>query len=67
MFLIDAVHKIYARIINQCLQTIKHLILKEQNCYKKGRSCSDNAFIITQRIEKYRKFNKEKHIAFIDF
>ena len=68
--LIDTVYTIYsyARIINHRLHTISdYLILEEQNGFRKSRSCTDNGFIITHLIEKRREFNKETHLAFIDF
>ena len=41
--------------------------MEEQNGFRKGKSCTGNAFIITQIIEKHREFNKGRHVAFVDF
>jgi sorting nexin-29 len=35
--------------------------------YRRGRSTTDAVFTLKQIIEKRREFNKETHIAFIDF
>ena len=44
----------------------ENLISEEQSGFRKGRSCTDNTFILKQIIEKHREFNKETHIAFVD-
>jgi hypothetical protein len=36
------------------------------NCFRIGRSCIENVFIIKQTIEKRREFNLETHMAFLD-
>jgi hypothetical protein len=43
------------------------LLLKVQNGFRKGRSCTDDVLTIRQIIGKRREFNLETHIAFIDY
>ncbi|KAJ4447189.1 hypothetical protein ANN_09190 [Periplaneta americana] len=45
----------------------KSLIGEEQNSFRKGRSCADGYFTLKILIEKHREFNKETHLAFIDY
>ena len=48
------------------LQTIsEHLILEEQNGFRKSRSCTGDAFIMTRIIQKHCEFTKETHVAFV--
>jgi len=66
--LLNAIYKIYSRVINNRLKSITEAIIgEEQHGFRKGRSTNDNVFIIKQIIEKRREFNLETHIAFIDF
>lgn len=66
--LIDTAYKVYAKVIQQRLQNIsENLLIEEQNGFRKGRSCTDNTFIVKQIIEKHREFNVQTHMAFIDF
>ena len=43
------------------------LLLEEQNGFRKGRSCMDCIFSVSQIIEKRREFNIPTYMAFIDF
>ena len=48
------------------ISTIADVIIsKEQAGFRKGRSCTDNVFVLKQPIEKRREFNLETHIVFI--
>ncbi|KAJ4450607.1 hypothetical protein ANN_02033 [Periplaneta americana] len=40
---------------------------EEQAGFRKGRSCSDNVFIIKRLIEKRREFNLPTYLLFVDF
>lgn len=66
--LLDAGYKIYGKILNQRLQAIADVVIsEEQSGFRKGRSSSDNIFIMRQIIEKRREFGLETHLAFIDY
>ena len=66
--LLNAIYKLYARIINKRLKIITEtLIGEEQSGFRKGRSTSDNIFILQQILEKRSEYNLQTHIAFIDF
>ena len=53
-------------MIIQRLTTIADVIIsEEQTGFRKGRSYTDNAFVLKQLIEKRREFNLETHIVFI--
>lgn len=66
--LLNAIYKIYTRIINKRLRIITEVLLEEeQNGFRPGRSTIDNVFIMQQIFEKRKEFNLETHVAFIDF
>ena len=47
--LVDTAYKVYTRIINKRLQMIaENLISEEQSGFRKGRSCTDNTFILNE-------------------
>jgi len=57
-------YKIYGKINTQRFKTIlEAILLEEQNGFRIGRSCIDNALTIKQTIGKRREFNLETHIA----
>jgi len=61
-------YKLNSRIINRRLKSIAEaLIGEEQNGFRKGRSTTDNMFIVQQVLEKRREYNLPTHLAFIDF
>ena len=61
-------YKIYSKIIAKRLTVIAEaLLLEEQNGFRKGRSCMDCIFSVSQIIEKHREFNIPTYMAFIDF
>jgi hypothetical protein len=65
--LLNTGYKIYSRIIIKMLRVIAEvLLLEEQNGFRKGRSCMDCIFSVSQIIEKHREFNIPTYIAFID-
>lgn len=66
--LLNVCYKLYARIINKRLLPILDTkILDAQHGFRKGRSCSDCIFTLTQLIEKRREFNQPTYFAFIDY
>jgi sorting nexin-29 len=65
---LDSAYKLYNGILNKILKTISEcILLEEQVGFRRGRSTTDAIFTHKQIIEKRREFNKETHIAFIDF
>lgn len=38
-----------------------------QRGFRHGRSCRDDMFTIQQLTDKRRQFNKDRHIAFVDY
>jgi len=46
---------------------VVHPLLKWQNGFRKGRSCMDCKFSVSQIIEKHIEFNIPTYIEFIDF
>lgn len=61
-------HKIFLRIINNKLEADNRDILsKEQNDFCKGRSCADDYFTLKFVNEEHKEFNREIHIAYIDY
>lgn len=66
--LLNAIYKIYTRIVNKRLRIITEVLMEEeQNGFRPGRSTIDNVFIMQQMFEKRKEFNLETHVAFIDF
>ena len=66
--MLNAGYKIYAKIVNNRLNTIAHSLLLEEQCgFRKGRSCTDNIFSLKKILEKRREFNLKTYIAFIDY
>lgn len=66
--LLNTCYKLYARIIEKRLYPITDsMILDVQHGFRKGKSCVDCLFIITQLIEKRREFNLPTYFAFIDY
>lgn len=66
--LLNSTYKLYAKIINNRLKIISNTLLEEEQAgFRKGRSCSDNVFIIKRLIEKRREFNLSSYLLFVDF
>jgi hypothetical protein len=60
-------NKIYAKIISNRVHKIDESILKEeQNGFRKGRSCINCFFTITQ-LKKRNEFNLPTYIVIIDY
>ena len=43
------------------------LVGEEQIGFRKGRPTSDAVFVLRQIMEKHREFDKQTHVAFLDF
>ncbi len=66
--LLNTTYKVYAKIINNKLKKIMEAIsLEEQTGFRKGRSCSDNMFVLKLLIEKRREFNLQTYMFSIDY
>lgn len=66
--LLNAAYKINSKIINNTLQVLTNATIAEQQCgFRKGRSCTDDVFIVKQITEKRREFNLETPMDFIDY
>jgi len=56
--LLNTGYKIYSKIIAKRLTAIAEvLLLEDQNGFRRGRSCMDCIFSVSQIIEKHREFN----------
>ena len=59
--------KIFARIIQERLQTIAETILPESQCgFRKGRGCVDMIFVLRQLVEKTCEHDDTLFILFVD-
>ena len=60
---------LYSKILNERLTEVveAHSLLGEiQNGFRKGRSCSDNQFILATILWKAREKNQDVHCAYVD-
>ena len=65
--LLDAVGKIFARVVQERLQVIAENILPESQCgFRKGRGCIDMIFAARQLVEKTREHDDSLFVLFID-
>ena len=65
--LLNVSYKVYTKIINCRIAKISgHILLEEQQGFRKGRSTIDDIFCLKQIMEKRIEFNRETHLAFID-
>jgi Reverse transcriptase (RNA-dependent DNA polymerase) len=66
--LISHIYKIFCKMI---LSRIDEILdsnqTQDQAGFRKGFSTSDHLLVVNQVIEKYQEYNKELHIAFIDY
>lgn len=66
--LISHVYKIFCKIIlNRVDEVLDQNQPPDQAGFRKSYSTADHLLVINQLIEKYQEFNKELHIAFIDY
>lgn len=66
--ILNSCYKLYVKIINNRLRPIMEALIEEfQYGFRKGRSCTDCIFTISQLIEKRKEFNLPTFFAFIDY
>lgn len=66
--LLNMNYKLCVTILPQWINYITETILLEsQHVYRKGRSCLDCTFTVTQLIQKRREFNLSTYRAFADY
>ena len=64
--LLDVVGKVFARILQERLQTVVERVLPESQCgFRKGRGCND-AIFARQLVEKCREHDNSLFIMFVD-
>ena len=65
--LLDVVGKLVGRLIQSRLQHLAELELPDSQCgFRKGRSCTDQIFSVSQVIEKIHEHNDVGFLVFID-
>ena len=65
--LLNVVGKVFARIMQERLQTIAERVLPESQCgFRSGRGCIDMIFTARQMIEKAGEHNDTLFILFVD-
>ena len=65
--LLDVVGKLCAKIILGRLQLLAEDVLPEEQCgFRRGRSCSDMAFVVRQFIEKCHEHRTRAFLVYID-
>ena len=65
--LLDVVGKLFARIIQERLQSLAEKVLAESQCgFRKGRGCSDMIFVARQLLEKSREHQSSLFTLFVD-
>ena len=65
--LLDVVGKVFARILQERLQTVVERVLPESQCgFRKGRGCNDAIFTARQLVEKCREHHNSLFIMFVD-
>ena len=65
--LLDVIGKVFARIIQERLQTISNEVLLDSQCgFRKGLGCVDMIFVAWQIVEKSREHNTPLYILFVD-
>jgi hypothetical protein len=65
--LLDVVGKLFARIVQERLQTLAENILPESQCgFRSSRGCIDMIFVARQLVEKAVEHNQSLYSLFID-
>jgi sorting nexin-29 len=66
--LLSVVYKIFINTLARYLEAYTEEILEEYQCeFRKGRSTTDQIFMLRQIIEKTYEFNVDIHLLFIDY
>ena len=68
--LLSTVSKVYSSILNSRLSEYLEtcgVLCEEQNGFRKGRSCEDHAFVLTNLIQDRIDQRKSTYVSFIDF
>lgn len=66
--LVSVVYKVLAKVIVKRLTPITEEILGDYQCgFRRGRSTTDQIFIVRQIMEKCHEYNVDVHQLFIDF
>ena len=65
--LLDVIGKVVGRLIQSRLQAFAELKLPDSQCgFRKGRSCTDQIFSVSQFVEKVYEHRTSGFLAFID-
>ena len=65
--LLDVTGKVFARILQECLQTVVEAELPDSQCgFSSGRGCTDMLFCARQLVEKAREHNTKMFLLFVD-
>ena len=63
--LLDAIGKVFARILQQHLQTVAESELAESQCgFRKEGGCTDMVFCVRQLVEKTQEHKEQLHVLF---
>jgi hypothetical protein len=66
--LLNPYYKIYAKILsNRTNKIAEHILMEKENAPRKGRSCTDCVFTVTQSIEKWIEFNLFIYRVSVDY
>ena len=68
--MLSTVSKVYSSILNSRLSEYLEtcgVLCEEQNGFRKGRSCEDHAFVLTNLIQDRIDQRKSTYVSFIDF
>ena len=67
--LLSTLSKLFTSIINTRLAeylSSKHILVDEQNGFRKHRSCTDHLFVLNSAIRNRLNINKNSFVAFVD-
>ncbi|KAG7298024.1 hypothetical protein JYU34_018785 [Plutella xylostella] len=66
--LLPTIYKLFSKIIlNRLTQQLDEQQPREQAGFRKGFSTTDHIFTLTQVIEKYKEYNKDLYLEFVDY
>ena len=65
--LLEVIGKVFARILQQCLQTVAESELAESQCgFRKGHGCTDTVFCARQLVERTQEHKEQLYVVFVD-